>query len=90
MKDGCALCSQILMIRQISGDSIATISANFIPKSQYSINVIFDFGGIEPIPIIGVSAQINPALASYFKGVDISQIVTEQIDPSLLAIREKD
>lgn len=77
LKNGCPQCNQLLQIKQISGDLIATISANFIPQSQYSINVLFDFNGIEPIPNFGVTVQINPAFAQYFKNVDISQVVVE-------------
>lgn len=89
LKDGCPLCNNILQVKQISGDSYASITENYVPQTQYSINVVYDFGGIEPIPNFNVTVQINPALANYFKGVDISQIVTEEIDPSLLAIQDE-
>lgn len=89
LKNNCALCSQLLQIKQISGDLIAVISASYIPQSTYSINVLFDFNGIEPIPNFVVSVQINPTLAQYFQGVDISQIVVEEIDPSLLALNQE-
>jgi proprotein convertase subtilisin/kexin type 5 len=88
LKNGCPLCSQLLMIKQISGDSIAVISENFVPQTQYSINVVFDFNGIEPIPDFNVTVQVNPVLASYFPNVDISQIITDDIDPSLLALNQ--
>jgi hypothetical protein len=74
------------MVKQISGDAIANIYESYIPQSQYSINVSFDFNSLEPVPNFSVTLQVNPNLAQYFSGVDISQIVVDDIDPSLLAL----
>lgn len=88
LKNGCPFCSQLLLVKQISGDSVATITQSYIPQSQYSMNVVYDFGSGEPIPNFSVTIQVNPALIQYFSGVDIGQVVQDDIDPSLLALDE--
>lgn len=88
LANNCASCSNIIKVNQISGNSVGQVTVNYIPNSQYSYNVVLDFGAQEPIPAFKIAAAINPAMASFYQGIDTSQVVELNIDPSLLAIED--
>ena len=80
-------CRDVLSVRIVSGDTSAvSIVATYIPTTSFSFSVVVDFMK-EPIGLFTAQIGINPNLVSkYFKGIDVSNRLTVNVNPAFLAI----
>lgn len=86
----CAECYNLLWVRVIKSDIVPGVRVNYLPKSKYQFLVEFEFHGTFSIPTFNIAVQINPEYAKYFNRKDMAQIQIKTIDPSVLAIKDKE
>ncbi len=86
----CAECYNLLWVRVIKSDIVPGVRVNYLPKSKYQFLVEFEFHGTFSIPTFNIAVQINPQYAKYFNRKDMTQIQIKTVDPSVLAINDKD
>ena len=86
----CAECYNLLWVRVIKSDIVPGVRVNYLPKSRYQFLVEFEFHGTFSIPTFNVAVQINPEYAKYFNRKDMTQIQIKTIDPSVLAMKDKE
>ena len=79
-------CNKILKVDIIDGfDHYKSIVAKYIPTTSYSFSIVIDFG-IEPIGKFNAKIKVDPALASYFGGINIGQYLVVEVNPALLSV----
>jgi hypothetical protein len=86
----CAECHNLLWVRVIRSDIVPGVRVNYMPKSRYQFLVEFEFHGTFSIPTFSIAVQINPEYAKHFSRRDMTQIQIKMVDPSVLAMKDKE
>ena len=89
-QNNCSRCNYNILLVNLTTRPLTQpkISTSYIRGSSYTFSVRFEFPG-EPISEFSATVQINPALAqTYFQGVDVSQVITININPAVMALQD--
>ena len=89
-QNNCSLCNENILIVRLTSKTFQTpkVTTSYVKGSSYTFSIRFQFPS-EPIPEFSATAQINPAFAnSFFAGTDISQVVTLNINPAVMALQD--